>query len=171
MAGEVEEIVVYPGAKTALIFLRPDAIYKVWHLTLLKPLVFFITFLFSCLVFFRNSNCFLFHVWCFWLSYIVFLNNSLPFAFFQGQRIYNARFRLSLQNIEDLEDRIRFVKTKFTVCFSSLNTTNMLLFWKDELLFQVTILSPIRRCWTSDFQFPTLQLRQVELLSYFNWCK
>ena len=29
MAGEVEEIVVYPGAKAALIFLRPDAVYKV----------------------------------------------------------------------------------------------------------------------------------------------
>ncbi len=29
MAGEVEEVVVYPGAKAALIFLRPDAIYKV----------------------------------------------------------------------------------------------------------------------------------------------
>ncbi len=29
MAGEVAEIVVYPGAKAALVFLRPDAIYKV----------------------------------------------------------------------------------------------------------------------------------------------
>ena len=29
MAGEVEQIVVYPAAKIALIFLRPDAIFKV----------------------------------------------------------------------------------------------------------------------------------------------
>jgi hypothetical protein len=29
MAGEVEEVVVYPGAKAALILLRPDAVYKV----------------------------------------------------------------------------------------------------------------------------------------------
>ena len=33
MAGEVEEIVVYPGAKAALIFLRPDAIYKVKNMS------------------------------------------------------------------------------------------------------------------------------------------
>ena len=29
MAGEVEQIIVYPAAKIALIFLRPDAIFKV----------------------------------------------------------------------------------------------------------------------------------------------
>ena len=30
IAGEVDEVVVYPGAKAALVFLRPDAIYQVW---------------------------------------------------------------------------------------------------------------------------------------------
>ena len=34
MAGEVEEVVVYPGAKAALVFLRTDAVYKVRSLSL-----------------------------------------------------------------------------------------------------------------------------------------
>ena len=35
--------------------------------------------------------------------------------FFQGQRVYNARFKLSLQNIDDLEDRIRAAEAKLGI--------------------------------------------------------
>lgn len=34
---------------------------------------------------------------------------------FQGQRVYNARFKLGLQNIDDLEDRIRAAEAKLGI--------------------------------------------------------
>lgn len=35
--------------------------------------------------------------------------------FVQGQRIFNGRFKLALQNIEDLEDRIRMAEAKLGI--------------------------------------------------------